>query len=135
MATLKSKSQLKAAGGFVAPEPIKREVVWERTDEEGQEKTDTFDIYIVRVNLGTMLAANKAPEGAEPVAYELSRYLMLDNDKGKPELITYEEACCLEPTLAAAILKVVKEARTPKNSTLPTNSSAILSPAESAAAP
>ena len=133
MAKLAGLSQLKAAGGFVSREPLKREVTWTHTAENGAEVSDTFDIFIPRTNLSTAL--EQRPEGVEAVTWELSRSLMLADDKGKPVPISYEDVQLLEPTLATAIMKVIQETRAPKNSRPPTSSSAISSPVESAAQP
>jgi hypothetical protein len=133
MAKLANLSQLKAAGGFVPREPLKREVSWTHVDEAGEEVTHTFDIFIPRSNLSTAL--ENRPEHVEAVTWELSRSLMLANDKGDPVPVSYEDVQMLEPTLATAIMKVIQEARTPKNSRPPTSSSAISSPVESAATP
>jgi hypothetical protein len=135
MARLQNLSQLKAAGGFVSA-PMQREVTWDRVDEEtGEQLSDTFDIYIARPSLGSTLSASKTPEGLDPVLFNMSKTLFLKNEKDQLQLITYEEADALEPTLAQAIMKVVNEARTPKNLTPQTNSSVTSSPAGSGEAP
>lgn len=135
MPKLQNLSQLKAAGGFVPREPLKREVTWTHVADDGEEIEYTCDIYIARRNLGSVLDAQNAPEGVDKIRYELSKSLMFANEKGEPELISYETAVDLEPTLAMEIFKVIREARTPKNLQPPTSSSAISSPVESAATP
>lgn len=133
MAKLQGLSQLKAAGGFVSREPLKREVTWVHTNEAGEEVSDTFDIFIPRSTLASVL--EERPKEAKPVPWELSKSLLLADDKGKPVPISYDEACYLEPTFATAIMKVIQEERKPKNSQPPTSSSATSSPVESAATP
>lgn len=133
MAKLQGLSQLKAAGGFVSREPLKREVSWTHTNEAGEEITDTFDIFIPRSTLASALETR--PEHVEAVTWELSRSLLLANDKGEPVPISYEDVQMLEPTLATAIMKVIQETRAPKNSQPPTSSYATSSPVESAAQP
>lgn len=133
MAKLQGLSQLKAAGGFVSREPLKREVSWTHVNEAGEEVTDTFDIFIPRQTLASAL--ENRPEHVEAVTWELSRSLLLANEKGEPVPISYEDVQTLEPTLATAIMKVIQEERKPKNSQPPTSSSATSSPVESAATP
>ena len=129
-------AQLRQAGGIVPREPVKKTVTWKHVNEAGDEVEDTFDVFIVRQSLGSFRDLQK-DDDREKVAAALSKCLMLGNGKGKLELISYEDAYQLDLSLSAVILEAVREVNggAPKNSTLPTNSSASLSPAESAAAP
>jgi hypothetical protein len=134
MATIKNLAQLKAAGGIVSREPVKKEVTWDHFSPEGEELHDTFDVYIVKPSFGSMLSIGKVTD-REQLALTLSKTIMLENDKGKPEYLAYEDAMQLDPSLAMTLLGAVREVTEPKNSQRPTNSSANSSPAESAVAP
>jgi hypothetical protein len=130
MAKLSGLSQLQAAGGFVSREPLRREVVWTHPDPEtGEEVSDSFDIFIPRNSLASVLMRESRPEGMNAVAWEFSQSLMLADDDGKPVLISYDAAEMLDPSLATAIMKVIQDARAPKKSTPQTNSSVTSSPA------
>jgi hypothetical protein len=138
MAHLKNLTQLKAAGGVVSREPIKKPVTWKHLSEDGQEMEDTFDVWILRSNIGLALSIYKEAEKVdrEGMLIVLSKLVMLENDKGKQVLIAYEEWDAFDTDLCMAIYKVVQEVRNPpKNSQQPTNSCANSSPAESAVAP
>lgn len=132
MAHLKNLTQLKAAGGVVAREPIKKEVSWTHTTLDGVETTDTFDIWIERASIGTQLAIQKeAEKDRELVLTVLSKRVMLEDDKGKQVKLPYATWEEFDVTLAVAIFVAVREAsEPPKASPPPTNSSVNSSPAE-----
>lgn len=139
MAHLKNLTQLKAAGGVVPREPVKKQVTWKHVSPDGEEMEDTFDVWVVRSNIGLALSIHKEAHDKvdrEEMLIVLSKLVMLENDKGKQVLIPYEEWDSFDTDLSLAIYKVLQEVRNPpKNSQQPTNSSANLSPAESAVAP
>ena len=134
MATIKNMTQLKAAGGVVSRDPVKKEVVWDHVSPDGEDMHDTFDVWIMKPSFGSVLSIGKDAD-REQLALSLSKTVMLENDKGKPEFMPYEVAMQLDPSLAMVLLGAVREVTEPKNSRLPTNSSANLSPVESAVAP
>lgn len=134
MAHIKSLTQLKAAGGVVSREPVTKELSWVHVNDSGEEVTDTFDVLIVKPSFGKVLSIGKI-EDREQLALTISTYIMLENDKGKPELMGYDTAMQLDPSLAFLLLGAIREVSEPKNSRLPTNSSANSSPVESAVAP
>lgn len=127
-------TQLRAAG-VVSREPVKHEVSWEHT-QAGETLTDTFDVWVIPASLGSELSIHKEVEkDREYVLTALSKRVQLEDDKGKKIFLSYEEWSNFDATLALAIFKVMREAsEAPKNSRLPTNSSANSSPAESAVA-
>jgi len=136
MAALKSLAQLKAAGGIVSRAPIKKTLTWLHKNEEGEEVSDTFDAYIVKQSFGSLADLYK-DTSREQLAVAISKALQLENDKGKLESMTYEDAYQLEPTLAHVILDAIRDVNggEAKNSQPPTNSSANSSSTGSVAAP
>lgn len=137
MAHLKNLTQLKAAGGVVAREPVKRQVTWDHVSPDGEEMSDTFDVWIVRASIGTQLAIHKeADQDRELVLTVLSKRVQLEDEKGKKISLSYDEWSAFDPALAASIFVAVKEVSDPpKNSQQPTNSYVNSSPVESAVAP
>lgn len=139
MATIKNLTQLKAAGGVVSREPVKKEVTWKHVHPEtGEELDDTFDIWVLRANIGIALSMHK--ESTEPsreaILVVCSKLVMLEDDKGKKIQLPYEEWDTFDTNLTMAIYDAVQEVRRPpKNSQPPTNCSANSSPVELVAPP
>lgn len=130
MATIKNLTQLKAAGGIVSREPVKKEVTWTHVSPDGEEMADTFFIYVQKPTFGSVLSIGKTAD-REQLALTLSKTLMLEDDKGKPAFISYEDAMQLDPGLAMVLLAAVREvSEPPKNSRPPTNSFVSSSPVE-----
>ena len=136
MAKIKNLTQLKAAGGIVSREPVRKEVTWVHTSGDGEEMTDTFDVLIVKSSIGMELSIfNKEPD-REHVLMVLSKRVMLEDDKAKPILLAYEQWSEFDPTLALAIYKAVQEVTNPPKASPPqTNSSVNSSPVASAETP
>jgi hypothetical protein len=137
VAHLKNLTQLKAAGGVVSREPVKRQVTWKHVSQDGEEMEDTFDVWVIRASIGTELAIHKESEkDREYVLTCLAKRVMLENDKGKPITLPYEEWDSFDPTLALAIFQVAREVSSgPKNSQPLKNSSVNLSSADLAEDP
>lgn len=133
MAKLKSLSQFRTAGGILSREPVMKTGTWKHTDENGEEVEDTFEVGIVRVSFGDMADLFKEKD-REQIAVGLSKSVMVANEKGKLEFLSYEDAYRLEPSLAAVILELAREVNgdKAKNSPPTTNSSANSSSTESA---
>ena len=136
MASLKNLSQLRTAGGILSREPVKVTGTWKHNGPDGEEIEDTFEIGVVKVSFGDMADLYKEKD-REQLAVSLSKSVMFANDKGKLELISYDDAYRLDPGLGTVILELVRQVNggDRKNSTPPTNSSASLSSPESAVAP
>lgn len=136
MATLKSLSQLRSAGGILSREPVVVTGTWKHNGPDGEEIEDTFDVGVIKVSFGDMADLFKEKD-REQLAVSLSKSVMFANEKGKLELLSYDDAYRLEPSLGMAILEVVRQVNggDRKNSTPPTNSSASSSSQESEVAP
>lgn len=97
-------SELRALGGFVPAEPVEREVTWTRT-VDGEEKSDTFTVAIVRQSFGTIerLLMAENDERSRSARF-LSESILLGGGKEK---LSYEDAYRLELTLANALIEAV----------------------------
>lgn len=91
-------NDLKAAGAFVAPEPIKETVTW---------SGNTFDVWIKRPSfaesekiIATMASGNHARG-----ALMLANSVLLGEEK---EPLPYEDALRLDPSLAMALVEAVQ---------------------------
>jgi hypothetical protein len=108
--------QLKAAGGFVDPTPVKQSVTWQGV---------TFDVYIRRHSFAEFerLHVEYAKGGKAQGALMLSTYLLLGDDK---QPMSYEDAARLEPTLAKELVEALNKvaAESPKPSPPTTSSGA-----------
>lgn len=136
MGTLKSLSQVRTAGGIVSREPVKASGVWKHKGPEGEDLEDAFEVGVVKVSFGDMADLFKEKD-RDQLALSLSKSVMFANEKGKLELLSYDDAYRLEPSLGMAILEVVRQVNggDRKNSTPPTNSSANSSSPESEVVP
>lgn len=136
MATIKSLRQLREAGGIVSKEPIKRNIVWKSFNlaTEADEDYDA-DIFILKQGAGAVMEIYSTTD-KEQISLFISKSVMLENEKGKPELISFADAFQLDPPLRNAMWeecqKVIGVVR--KNSSPEMSSSANSSPTESAAA-
>jgi hypothetical protein len=136
MATIKSFKQLRAAGGIVSKEPVKRHIEWKGVDPlTGEEIEYDADVHIVKQGAGAVLDIY-ADQTKEHISAMLSQSVMLEDDKGKLALISFDDAYKLDIPLRNALWTEVQVMGgvVRKNSPPSTNSSASSSPAESAAA-
>ena len=102
-------SELKAAGGFVSPEPVKTHVKWQR----GEDVTE-FDIHVRRLSFGEFERIYVDPKDKERsrTAALISASVLLGEKADEP--ITYKDAFQLEPTLASALVAAITEVSRPK---------------------
>lgn len=125
-----SIDQLTAAGGFVDPVPVRKEIEW-RNDEG---KVFKFIVFISRQSFGAIQSL-VSPENVDRVqgAQMISLSVGLGPD-GK-EKFSYEQAYHLAPSLAWAFVLAINEVSAPKNSQPLTKSGTNLSLRASAATP
>lgn len=117
-------SELKAKGGFVSAGLVKRSVTWERR-VDGEDKSDTFDVFVKRQSFGVVESIWSTPEGKSRSAEYISQCVFL-GAKGD-ERLTHDDALALDPGLAAVLINAAnavngtgKDAE--KNSPPPTSS-------------
>lgn len=137
MATIKSLKQLREAGGIVSREPIKRNIKWTAFDLATESDVEyDADIFILKQGAGAVMEIYSSKD-KEQISLFISKAVMLENEKGKPELISFDDAYSLDTPLRNAMWeecqKVVGIGR--KNSSPETSSSASSSPTASEAAP
>lgn len=135
MATIKSLRQLREAGGIVSREPIKRNIAWKSFDLATETDVEyDADIHILKQGAGAVMEIYSSAD-KEQISLFISKSVMLENEKGKLELMTFDDAFQLDPPLRNAMWeecqKVIGVVR--KNSSQATNSSSSSSPTESAA--
>lgn len=92
---------LKAAGAFVAPEPVKESVTW---------NGHTFEVWIKPVSFADsekMISAMASGDSARG-ALVLSNSILLGENK---EPLSYEDALKLEPSLGMALVQAVQKVK------------------------
>jgi len=99
---------LRERGGFVPSAPVAHEVSWAHANENGEQVTDTFTVYVVKHSAGSIerLRAEAASDLSRlwgPLF--LSASLRLGDDAS--ERLTYDEACALDPALARALVDAI----------------------------
>lgn len=109
---------LRKKGGFVPLAPVKKEVVWTRHNETGEEISDTFDVYIKRHSFGAIESIWTGDEDKSKSAAYISQSIRLG--PGGKETLTYDDAYQLDPGLATVLITAINEvngtgATTPKN--------------------
>jgi len=118
---------IKEAGGFVDPEPVAKEITWKHHDAEGKPVTHIFTVYVRRQSFGEVQKLFAKPDGEEARAFA-AQYIATSLILGekKDEVLTYEAAYNLNPSLAKlftdAINEVNAKASAAKNLTPPTSS-------------
>lgn len=147
--------QLKARGGFVSTEPVKKSVEWAHIDENGTDIEEKFEVYVVRQSFGSVekLLTNLTDRSKtasfisacvrflvstdEAKAYEAKRR----DDPSLPvrmeflESMSYEDAYQLEPSLAGALVKAINDVNGEQKNSRPPMNSGTKSPLPSAATP
>lgn len=106
---------LEAAGGYVPPEPVAKEIEWTHFDKEkGENVTDKFIVHVRRQSFGdTEQLFAKPPEGEEYhalAATYISKSLLFG--EGKNEVMSYEQAYRLDPVLGRLFVKAINEVNT-----------------------
>ena len=97
-------TELKAAGGIIAAQPVKKRVTWER---EGAEPVE-FDVHVRRLSFGTLerLLTAETDDRSRSAAY-LSATVLLGDEGSEP--LTYDDAFQLDPSLAAVLMTAVRD--------------------------
>lgn len=140
-----NKSELTKIGGVVSALPIKQEVTWTRINEQGEEVTDTFDVFVKTLAYGDyeqLFMEPKKDESEEEQAERNSRncqliVLSIRLGENAQEAFTYDEAYQLHPGLANAFITKISRVngRTKKSLAPTTNSGTNSSSAELAEEP
>lgn len=135
MATLKTLKQFRDSGAIVSRAPMKRNIKWKAIDPESGDEVDfDADIYIVKLGAGAMADVFSSKDKHQ-IAELISKALLLEGEKGKPEPVSYEDAYQLDTPLMNAVWNEIKliAGIERKNSLPPTKSSVNSSPAASEA--
>lgn len=100
-------AELKARGGFVALAPVAKEVSWTHKDENGEEVTDKFTIFVKRQSFGAIESIWASGEDRSKSANYISQSVRL-GDKGK-DVMSYDDAFQLDPSLAGVLIAAINE--------------------------
>lgn len=100
-------SELKAKGSFVSPAPVKREVVWKRKNDAGEEEELKFFVFVKKHSFGTVDKIWSGEKDNSKAAAYIAQSIRL-GDKGQ-EQMSYEDAYQLDTGLASAFLSVINE--------------------------
>lgn len=100
-------SELKKAGGIVSDELVKKNIKWTRKIDEVEETLD-FDVFIKRSRYGAIERIQKNDDEARSRISEIISQSIFLGEKGQ-EVLTYEDAYNLAPTLATAFIIAIHE--------------------------
>lgn len=98
--------ELTAKGGFVASEPVKKEVEWVKT-VDGQEETIKFDVFVKRHSFGVIEKFFSGGEDKSKAAAYIAESILMGEKAN--QRMTYDQAFQLDPTLASCFIKVINE--------------------------
>ena len=101
--------QLKAKGGIVDAQPVKKDISWTHLDSKtGKQVTDTFTLHIRRQSFGVIERLFSQDESAQS---RNASYLAASVSLGAEgdEALSYDDAFGLEPSLGFVILNAVNE--------------------------
>jgi hypothetical protein len=139
MAELKNWADVQGVGGLVPSTPFLKTIHWEAVNPSTYEVTQyDAEVWLLKLGAGAYMdvfADKKTVQDFE--AEFISRSWLLENDKGKKELCTFERARQLDPPLRKAIAQEIGLlcGLQKKASPTTTNSSANSSSTESAEVP
>lgn len=105
--------QLQATGAFIEAPPQPQEVTWVHLDKEtGEEKTETFTVFVKKLSVALMdriITPPETPKGKKAIPFSRSSALisagvLLSDGKGGFQEIPYSMARVMEYSLAEAML-------------------------------
>jgi hypothetical protein len=100
--------ELRERGGIVPSAPVKHEVTWTKTADDGSPDPVTFTVYVRKHSFGTIerlfATDGKDPERSRAAAF-ISESIMLGEDGS--ERITYEDAYQLDAGLAKVLMDAI----------------------------
>lgn len=97
-------------GGFVSAEPVKKSVEWVH-EVDGEEVTDTFDVWVLKQSFGHMERIWAGPDDKSRSAALISECIRF-GDKAQEQL-TYDQAFSLHPGLATSLMVAFNEVNSP----------------------
>lgn len=98
---------------FIDSRPVKKEIVWKRQDTDGS-KQFRFNVFIRRQNFAIFSNFLEHSTNSHQSCKLLVECLAKD-EKGKENLLTFEQAKDLHPELAILFLNAIHEVNTKKN--------------------
>ncbi len=100
-------SELKTKGGFVPLAPVKREVVWKRKNDAGEEEELKFFVFVKKHSFGTIEQIWSGEQDKSKSAAYIAQSIRL-GDKGQEEM-SYEDAYQLDTGLATVFISAINE--------------------------
>lgn len=111
MSIINLKDLISKASVLTTDALVKRSVVWEQKDSEGNEVTDTFDVFIVR---DVSFAASDRIYLGDPNAPDSSRHARMISERIRlgdngDEKLSFEDASNLKSSLGWALARAVSD--------------------------
>lgn len=107
MSTLKSIKDFKKAGAIVSTEPVLRHIEWtSKNPDTGEEVQFDADVYFLRPSAGKWQDIHKRngeDGGKQMVATAISECMLLKNEQGAFEQLSYDDAYNLDTPLQTAV--------------------------------
>lgn len=100
--------ELRARGGLIDSSMVKKNITWNKIDEDGQADPVNFDIFVRKNSFGLLDLANQlAREGKSRSAVVIAHGIRL-GDQGEEEM-SYEDAYQLDPGLSVVMFQAFME--------------------------
>jgi hypothetical protein len=101
-------AELKAKGACVDIAPVRRTITWKHTGDDGEEITDTFDVWVRRLSFGLVDRLSKTDETDRSRNAELIAASIRLGDHAE-ESMPYDVAFSLHTSLAIELVRAVGE--------------------------
>lgn len=101
-------AQLKAKGAVIDSAPVRKTITWKHTDEKGDEVTDSFDVWVLRMSFGVIDRLSNAEQSERSRNAELISASVRLGDNAD-EVMPYDIAYRLHTSLAIELVRAVSE--------------------------
>lgn len=101
-------AEFKARGACVDLAPVNRPITWSHTDENGEEITDNFTVWVQRLSFGVIDRLSKASQSDRSHNAELIAACIRLGEHAE-EALPYDVAYSLHTSLALELVRAIGE--------------------------
>lgn len=105
--------EIRDRGGFVDPAPVRKEVEWTHTDNDGNVQVDKFAVHVRRQSFGVVERMLSGTDERSRSAVLVSGSILFGENAD--EAMGYEDAYQLDPSLAHVLIRAINEVNARKN--------------------
>lgn len=101
-------AELKSKGACVDRAPVRKTINWVHKNDSGEEVTDTFDVWVLRMSFGLIDRLTKTEDGDRSRNAELIAASIRLGEHGE-EVFPYDVAYSLQTSLALELVRAIGE--------------------------